>query len=75
MTVTDCKNGCVLPVKEKGRFEKVLKDVFLASSERLAEMGEWSLGRNAKFWDTEKAMKRFVGKLVVSPLFEFRTRM
>lgn len=64
--VTEGKNGWVLPVKEKGRFEEVLKDVFAAPREKLAEMGEWSLTHNAQYWNTERAIKRFVEKLVVS---------
>jgi len=62
--VTEGKNGWVLPVKDKGRFEEVLKDVFSTSRERLAEMGEWSLTHNARFWDTEKSIGRFVEELV-----------
>ena len=63
--VTEGKNGWVLPVKEKGRFEEVLKEVFSTSRERLAEMGERSLAHNARFWDTERAIKGFMDELLV----------
>ena len=62
--VTKGKNGWVLPVKGQGRFVDVLKEVFSASRERLAEMGEWSLKHNARFWGTNGSIARFVDTIV-----------
>ena len=62
--VTEGKNGWVLPVRDKGRLEDMLIEVFSTSPEKLADMGEWSLTHNAKFWDTKKTVQRFVIELV-----------
>ncbi len=61
--VTEGKNGWVLPVKDLGRFAAVLRKVFAATAEELAEKGRWSLARNAEFWRTGKAVRRYLDEL------------
>ena len=61
--ITDGRNGWVLPVLNKGRYSAVLAQVFETSLCRLREMGRCSLMDNAKFWNTDMAITRFVNEL------------
>ena len=62
--VSDGKNGWVLPVNNKELFSKTLEKVFSMSRERLCEMGRWSIEHNAKFWDTERTISKFLDEIV-----------
>lgn len=58
--VTEGKNGWRLPVRDKNAFEMVLKDIFLSSAERIREMGAYSLSHNARFWNTQESIAKFL---------------
>lgn len=61
--VTEGKNGLVLPVKDKVQFAAVLRQVFAASKNKLDGMGKWSEEHNAKFWDTKRAIIKYMDLL------------
>lgn len=63
--VTEGKNGWVLPVKGKEQFKKVLDDVFSTPRERLRELGYWSLSFNARYWDTDKAIRGILNEIIL----------
>lgn len=58
--VTDGRNGWVLPVNDQDAFAAKLKEVFSTPKSRLAEMGEMSKNENSQFWNTKKAIARFL---------------
>lgn len=63
--VTVGRNGWRLPVKNPVAFKAVLAEIFATPKERLREMGECSKWENATFWDTEKAIARFLDQIGV----------
>lgn len=63
--VTEGKNGWVLPVLEKDAFAAKLKAVLAADKETLKKMGEVSRSENAKFWNTNEAIKVFIEQVGV----------
>ena len=62
--VSDNRNGWILPVKDSGRYSSVLMKVFSSSKEELVAMGECSLKENARFWDTEKSVKKYLDTVI-----------
>lgn len=61
--VSDGRNGWILPVKETNRFKEVLVDVFSAPLSKLRAMGERSLSENATYWQSEKAIARYLDEV------------
>ena len=64
--VTDGRNGWVLPVKNKDRFQNVLREIFATPIERLQEMGRCSFTENAPFWNSRECVKRFLDTLLTN---------
>lgn len=58
--VTEGKNGWVLPVKDSAAFARKLAEVFATPRARLAEMGRLSKAENARFWNAEGSIRRFL---------------
>lgn len=58
--VSDGRNGWILPVKDTDRFKIVLEDVFSSSLSELQAMGDHSLNENAKYWQSERAIARYL---------------
>ena len=61
--VSEGKNGIVLHVKDKVRFVEDLKRVFALTREQLTEMGKWSKEHNAKFWDSELPISKYLDEV------------
>lgn len=61
--VTEGRNGWVLPVTDEGRFKITLEKVFATGKIQLAEMGNRSLKENTLFWNTQKAIDRFLDEV------------
>ena len=58
--VTEGRNGWVLPVLDPVMYPQKLREVFSASAVQLAEMGRWSKEHNSQFWNSERAVRRFL---------------
>lgn len=63
--VTDGVNGWVLPVGDKMKFEETLRGIFATDEGVLKRMGLVSIDVNAKFWDSDRTVDRFLGEIVV----------
>ena len=62
--VTAGRNGWVLPVRNKDRFQNVLREIFATPIERLQVMGRCSFTENASFWNSKESVKRFLDKFL-----------
>ena len=62
--VTGGRNGWVLPVKNKDRFQYVLREIFSTPIERLQEKGKHSFAENAHFWNSKECVKKFLDTLL-----------
>lgn len=62
--VTEGRNGWILPVLDSAALGARVREIFLTSKDRLAEMGRFSREENARFWDTKTSISRFLDTVV-----------
>lgn len=61
--VTHGCNGWVLPIKDEYLYKETLKTIFSTDVETLRKMGQVSLDKNARFWNTKSVVQNFLSKI------------